>query len=565
MRRPTLLAFVLFLAVAPAAEAEPVAGPRGVGQEGADGLQEGQIVEEFGEIVELIWTDREEDDWAGLDADDERREFIADFWARRDPTAGTARNEFREIYMARVNAAYREFQGERMEGHRTARGKFFIIYGNDAIVAQRVRELPGSARGPDDIGGGGGDVVGDGADAAGNVGGIDEPSVGGDRAISWVVDPSVNPHLAGKNEVVFTQHRQSYSMSTGGIKLDQEAFLANADVRSCFEDPASCALGGSAGAGATEQPVADEAGAADDTGISSAADETSQTSEPAAGATPDARALRELLNQGATRSDLALDQGLRFFPAPENNTYTVVAFEVGKESLSLDGGQASLTAFGALMRVGEQGERVLRELRLPFTVAEGEGTEVESGTHSFGMTLVPGSYRLAWGVMDDASGAVTTVDESFDVPDYGAAGLTLTSVLVSRGEPEERQEAIDIDTVYEGVRVGSIAADVDIDHTFARDETMMLLYFVMGAQVDPSASQVALEVDHRVLDAQGNGIARLPVQTLNYFVIGQQIPLGQIEALQPGTDYIVRIHVTDTVTGEEITEEVPFHVAGGEE
>lgn len=540
MRRLTLVACLTALGVAFAAWAEPVAwgqrGRRGGDQRGAATLDQEQILENFPDIVELIWTDDEEDEWDDLDSDEERQAFITEFWARRDPTPGTEQNEFKEIYMGRVEAAYRQFRGEGTEGYATDRGQFFLIYGGNAVVAQRERTVSASSQSTTDIGGGGGGM---------GVGGGPGRATGEATAYVWEINTDINPHLEGKDEVIFVPYNRTYSMTTGGIKLDEEAFRANTDVQTCFNDPASCNLAGGGARGAGGQPGAAAGGGG-----------------AAAPATPDAVAMQELLNQGVTRNDLALDQGLRFFPAPENNTYTVMAFEVGKDGLSLDGDEASLTAFGALMKVEEQGEQVIREMRMPFTVSADEGTESESATHSFGMTLVPGNYRLAWGVMDDASEAITTVDRSFEVPDFGTSGLTLTSVLVSRGQPAEEDEAIDINTVYEGVRVGSIAADVDIDHTFARDDTMMLLYFVMGAQVDQAQGQVALEVEHRVLDTEGNGVARLPVQTLNYFVIGQQIPLGQIDALQPGTDYIVRIRVKDTTTGQEITEDVPFHVAG---
>jgi len=149
------------------------------------------------------------------------------------------------------------------------------------------------------------------------------------------------------------------------------------------------------------------------------------------------------------------------------------------------------------------------------------------------------------------------------VPNYGTGELTLTSVLVARPPMLEQTEIIDIDKVYEGVRIGNIQIDVDIDRHFERDDTIELLYFIMGAGIDPISQQPQLEVEHTLLRGDGDEIvARLPTQTLNYFAIGQQIPLGQVAQIEPGGSYRILIRVKDVVSGNELAHEVPFTIAG---
>ncbi|HJQ39546.1 MAG TPA: GWxTD domain-containing protein, partial [Thermoanaerobaculia bacterium] len=55
--------------------------------------------------------------------------FIALFWARRDPTPQTARNEFREEFENRVRAADTSFKARSQRGALTERGRALILYG----------------------------------------------------------------------------------------------------------------------------------------------------------------------------------------------------------------------------------------------------------------------------------------------------------------------------------------------------------------------------------------------------------------------------------------------------
>jgi GWxTD domain-containing protein len=71
---------------------------------------------------------------------DGKRTYLRDFWAKRDPTPGTVRNEAQEDFYARINEANRRFReggAAEVPGWRTDRGRIFIRYGAaDAVLAQ---------------------------------------------------------------------------------------------------------------------------------------------------------------------------------------------------------------------------------------------------------------------------------------------------------------------------------------------------------------------------------------------------------------------------------------------
>src|SRR5258708_25593178 len=61
--------------------------------------------------------------------DEEAQRVIDLFWARRDPTPGTPRNEFREEFESRVAIADQDFKFRGKRGSLTDLGRVFIILG----------------------------------------------------------------------------------------------------------------------------------------------------------------------------------------------------------------------------------------------------------------------------------------------------------------------------------------------------------------------------------------------------------------------------------------------------
>jgi GWxTD domain-containing protein len=79
--------------------------------------------------VQFLMTKEETAAWRSLDNDAAADDFIALFWARRDPTPTTPRNEFREDFEARVKFADEQFTVGQHKGSLTDRGKMVILFG----------------------------------------------------------------------------------------------------------------------------------------------------------------------------------------------------------------------------------------------------------------------------------------------------------------------------------------------------------------------------------------------------------------------------------------------------
>ncbi|HJO30324.1 MAG TPA: GWxTD domain-containing protein [Acidobacteriota bacterium] len=544
------MAFIFLLVFALSTELVDAQRGRGGGGRGRApaALEEAKILEEFDNIVDLIWTDREEDTWNDIDDDatEDKQAFITMFWENRDPTPGTESNEFREVWMQRV-AYTQRYNSEGIDGWRTDRGKFYLIYGPEVLTVQSTqRATGGSSSG--------------------------ERQARASSNTVWELDDTQNPFLEGKKEVMFARYQRSYSRITGGIELNQEAFLAGVAVSNYFEarraNPSSA---GPVGAGAVLAP----GGAATASGVIP---------------TPDILAMQQLMQNGVTLQDLVVRQEMAFIPAPEGNTYSIFNFDVGKSGLTFESlgspGPANLLAFGVLRKkdpASANGLQFVYELKIPFAVVPSNGTAEVTSTHSFGMTIEPGDYLLSWGVMDIASEGIGTTDYELTVPDYAGEACVAPPEVVTGAEVvqvgpcielaipsvimasslEQMTDATDLNKVYSRTRVASLELETTIENEFNRNDSLLLLYFIKGLGVDPGTQQNRFELTHRILLAgTETSIARLPLQEKLASDILQEIPLSQVQQIEAGTDYEILIEINDQITGNVLFHKVPFSVRG---
>lgn len=107
--------------------------------------------------VQWIMSPEEQKAWKSVKGDDEAVLFIDLFWVRRDPTAGTARNEFRDEFDQRVRFADEKFVdrrtlGTKKRGALTDRGRVYIVLGAatnmGAEMSHTTTQRGGSGEGP---------------------------------------------------------------------------------------------------------------------------------------------------------------------------------------------------------------------------------------------------------------------------------------------------------------------------------------------------------------------------------------------------------------------------------
>ncbi|MFY9572397.1 MAG: GWxTD domain-containing protein, partial [Blastocatellia bacterium] len=78
--------------------------------------------------VSYIITDEERKAFKALKTDEERDQFIEQFWLRRDPDPDTPENEYKEQYFERIQYANEKFSSG-IPGWKTDRGRIYIMFG----------------------------------------------------------------------------------------------------------------------------------------------------------------------------------------------------------------------------------------------------------------------------------------------------------------------------------------------------------------------------------------------------------------------------------------------------
>jgi len=84
--------------------------------------------EKFFETARLIMTDEEKDIFNHLSDAESRREFIKEFWDKRDPDPDTEENEFKTEFFNRIEYANKRYK-EGTPGWKTDRGRIYIYMG----------------------------------------------------------------------------------------------------------------------------------------------------------------------------------------------------------------------------------------------------------------------------------------------------------------------------------------------------------------------------------------------------------------------------------------------------
>ena len=80
------------------------------------------------EDVSYIITDEERKAFKTLKTDEERDQFIEQFWLRRDPDPDTNENEYKEQYYERIQYANEKY-ASGIPGWKTDRGRIYIMFG----------------------------------------------------------------------------------------------------------------------------------------------------------------------------------------------------------------------------------------------------------------------------------------------------------------------------------------------------------------------------------------------------------------------------------------------------
>ena len=81
------------------------------------------------ERIKYIASNNELDQYEKINDLDSKREFLFNFWSRRDPNPTTPENEFKREFESRVKFVENRFKTFNKSGSKTDRGRVYLQYG----------------------------------------------------------------------------------------------------------------------------------------------------------------------------------------------------------------------------------------------------------------------------------------------------------------------------------------------------------------------------------------------------------------------------------------------------
>ncbi len=473
------------------------------------------------EEVRYIITDKEKEDYAKLQTDEERREFVKEFWRRRDPTPATARNEFLEEYYKRIRNANVLFRGEGLKGWLTDRGRVYIMFGppdemyydagggpikEEHFLEDETRRFmqnnPLVYQPP-----------GDPHESAVNWG-----------SITWFYRDMKDDRLGANVKLIFNNRQGRYILSRD-IHLTPESSIFNARLSHA---PRQASFLG--------QETLDDI-------------KTVDTSV-------ETQVLTEIIMHNNPKTDLRIAARPYYFPSKQND-YVPVSFQLNPEDVYFDLQKdvyvSSMRVFGSIVQGEAEEMKPFSDFSLPLELsltAEEYAAFKQAPPPSYWLRffLPPGDYYLYLGVINLNNKKAGTIKEQLNVPDFKKEGLQISSILMAKEFISQKESPSQRDALQDILPLGPIAFKADLDSTFSLEEQMELFYFVTGYGVNPDTNRPSFTISY-IIKQDDKVMLQLPDRTSSSPSISQPLPLKLLQ-LPPG-EYTLEIRLTDNLTHQE--------------
>ncbi len=474
--------------------------------------------------VQYLMTNEEKAAWNAVQTDAGAEAFIALFWARRDPTPATPRNEFREDFEARVKGADDQLTHGRVRGSMTEPGRILILFGPPTKAARKT--TPANPQG-------------------GTRSSMRDQEVGsafsnsGSATMTWTYEADLSQKLFGlpRAELVFHDQYNNGDFKLATPQVDVTS-ATNRILTAIVTQP-----------GLTKVPTYQAGGAAQ---------KPASPTVPVGVKTP---ALEAALAE--TKAGKAASHGAVFAYAelvsPAGDSFVPVQVYVPSSAgIAADGAD---TIFGAVE--DGTGARV--------TSFEEPAKLTASRTDFFvdkTLTLQPGKYTAIVGLAKGGqpvlvtSGPIEVAGPSKE--SAGTSRMILSDNVYELGAAEPPKAPF---------AFGKLKIVPKGNLTFKNTDELNYFVEVNNPGIDSATNMPKLQFkldltggpDKTTISAPLSDAAPLPLTGApgpGHFAIISAIPLAEVKpALKPG-DYLLKMKIVDTVTKQSYTVEQSFKVSG---
>jgi GWxTD domain-containing protein len=482
--------------------------------------------------VAYIITKEEKRAFDALKTDEERENFIENFWRRRDPNPDTEENEYREEYYERIAYSNEHF-ASGIPGWKTDRGKIYIAWGKPDSV--EAHPSGGSYDRPSYEGGGSTttypfetwfyrhlDGVGDGIEIE-----FVDPTGSGEYRIARNAnekDALVNVPGAGQTtaEQLGLEDRSDRITGTNSgsrYGREQDQPFRRLEIITNLQRPPQVKFGDLQGT-LTESPVIDN-------------------------------------------NPLGFDLQVDFFRQSDDSVITTFTIQTDNKQLTFSdvGGvpTARMNIFGRIEAVSGKRSGIFEDsVTTNATAQELRDSLDRKSIYQKAYPLTPGTtYKVDVVVRDVVSGNRGVVRKGFTVPKYNNTALDTSTLILASTLRTTGERDIGASFVIGGAKVIP-----NLSKVFRKGQDVGIYMQVYNAKTDQTTLKPSVDVNY-ILLKDGKEVLRQVEDWQGLSDSGQRLTLARLlpTSQMPLGDYKIRIVVRDNV-GEkkEIVQESEFSI-----
>jgi len=489
------------------------------------------------EDVAYIITDEERAAFKRLQTDEEREQFIENFWLRRDPTPDTVENEFKEEHYRRIAYA-NEHYASGIPGWKTDRGRIYIVYGPPDEIEDH--SSGGFYERPPEEGGGETSTYPFQQWRYRYIDGI------GNNVVLEFVDPT----MSGEFHLTMDPSEKDALLYVPGAGLTMMEQMGMSSKNQRFMNTDGTHLGQALG-GTPESMM-------EFTRLENYA----AIFKPPKAQFPD---LEAQVNSKISYNILPCKVRTDFFPVTDASvlTYVTVQFEnkdlqfTSKEGLQ----RATVNIFG---RITTMTRRIISTFEDTVTVnaipASMQATQAQRSIYQKALPLVPGTYRLNVVSKDVTAGNMNNYEVALTVPRLDPDKATTSSVMLA-----DIIEKVPMKSIGAGqFIIGDSKVRPRMDEVFRHDERMGIYFKVYNLGADQTTHKPEGTVTYELIksgsDAQifnwTEGLDQIPDASAAQLTIEKFLPL---KTLLPG-QYTLRMKIVDKSRNQVLTPSAKFTV-----
>ena len=493
------------------------------------------------EDVAFILTPEEREAFLHLNSDEEREQFIEQFWLRRDPTPDSVENEFREEHYRRIAYANERFSSGK-PGWRTDRGRIYIAWGPPDEIESHPSG--GAYYRPIEEGGGSTSTYAFEIWRYRYLEGV------GQEVVLEFVDPS----MSGEYRLTLDPSEKDALLNVpgAGLSLLEEMGFANKAQRFDRTDGTRLPLR----PGELGNNIRGTRGAWD------AFDRMQQYAAILKAPPVKFADLEALVTTRISFNLLPFDVRLDFLRVTDQSILVPVTVAIKKKDVTFqlkDGlHQSTINVFGRVTtmtgRIVDTFEDVLR-LNVPASLLE--RTLEERAVYQKALALRPGLYKLNLVLKDLNSGNIGTVEQRLVVPRFEENQLAHSSLILA-----DLIERVPSKNVGSGQFViGNSKVRPAVGETFGPNDTMGIYFQVYNLGVSDQTHKPDATIEYAILQG-GKTIFDFTETTAQMERAGEQLTIEKVLSLKdlaPG-EYTLDVKVTDRIRQQSVTPSAPFRI-----